>query len=724
MPPVNHLKDLETQKIFHAVAYGRHLVAGNLAKSIVTGAHPTHVITLQQMLGQGPWDGCEALWFKGIEVKPDKYTFHKGELAVQPVHKTYTADSASDFLTSTAHGYANGDQVMFAPGSLPTPLAVDTVYYVRNSATNNFKVAATPGGAAIDITTNGSGTLKVWKNDPATGVDPVFPSDTPHSGIAWIRAELASGTGEADTKATPPVGLRGIFRTTKCQEYDDTGDEIDDPVYSTNPAHQVADLILKKGGLPKSRIDWPAWCAWRDHCAEQIAYDYTVLPDFDGIGLLASFYNGNNFETFVGKWIDPVIEFTSSAGSPRVGVDVDNFSARYEGKIKPLYTETYTLYITHTHGVKVWVDNMVTPLIDQWTTTGTHSATIALTAGQFHSIRIDWKHTTGNAELRLEWASTSQPREVVSHRVLYPKTEYRPRYETHPFWAGPTRLDDAVRTVLNLCNSTMQEVDGKLKFFCLEQLEYPSYFFTNNRIKADSLVLKPRDPVNLRNSWQAHFRDIDAQYLDQPIDPILIERPDLIDLAGRRIDGEAIELYNCSVHQAYRILDNVVRRNVDGKFTAELTGMPDSFQVLAGDRVAIDVEYRDWSDKQMLVLESNDLPSETTADERTFIMQEWPVTEAYMPRSLPDMLVFDAGSPEVNGRYLLSGTLNDHAQYIHEVTDGASMFYDPDQGSGGWVIHKDKNLYFAEGDVATPDLASPWTELEGELPIPSVLAAY
>jgi len=46
--------------------------------------------------------------------------------------------------------------------------------------------------------------------------------------------------------------------------------------------------------------------------------------------------------------------------------------------------------------------------------------------------------------------------------------------------------------------------------------------------------------------------------------------------------------------------------------------------VLAGDRVKVDVEFLNWTEKDMLVVESNDLSSEETADERTFVLQEWP----------------------------------------------------------------------------------------------------
>lgn len=623
---VNHLRLVDGLNLFHAVAYGKHVVTGHLAKSLVTGTSPTHVITVQQMLGRGEWDGCEGLWWSGVEIKSDKYRFHPGTQTANPTFKTYTADSGTDFITCTAHGFSDGDQILFKMGDLPGGLAVDTIHYVQSSTTNTFKVALTASGFNIDITSNGSGTLQLYKNEASQGVDAAFPTDTPHSGVAWIVAELASGMGDADTTTTPPEGLKGIFRTTKVNDYDSTG-SVTDYSYSANPAREVADLLTRIGGIPTSRIDWVSWTAWRDYCDALIHFEYIALPSFDGIGLTTSLYNGAAFDTLVSQRIDPVIEFVASSGSPGVGVNVDNFSVRWEGFIKPMYTETYTFYITHDDGAKLWVNG--TLVVDQWTTIGTHSGTIALTAGSFYDIKIEWKDTGGTAEFRLEWQSTSQKREVPNHRTLYPLTASRPRYETHPFFSGPTRLDDAVRTILNLCNSVVQEANGKLQFFCLEQLSASSFSFTAANTVDGSFSIVPRDVRNLRNVWQAKFRDVDSQYLETPIDPVLIERDELITAAGRRIDGDSIEFFNCTVHQAYRTLDNLVKRAVDSQFQATFTGNADSWPVLAGDRVEADVEFLDWTAKDCLVLESNDSSSEETADERTFTVQEWPDFTVY-----------------------------------------------------------------------------------------------
>lgn len=90
--------------------------------------------------------------------------------------KAFTVAAATDKLSSVAHGFSNGDSVVLLTGLVPgAPLAVETVYYVRDVEANAFKLAATVGGAAINITSDGSGSaVKVGTADVAlTGVAPL-----------------------------------------------------------------------------------------------------------------------------------------------------------------------------------------------------------------------------------------------------------------------------------------------------------------------------------------------------------------------------------------------------------------------------------------------------------------------------------------------------------------------------------------------------------------------
>lgn len=62
-------------------------------------------------------------------------------------------------ISWNAHGLAAGTPVKFSTtGALPTGLNSGTTYYVLNPTANDFQVAATPGGAAIDTSGTQSGT--------------------------------------------------------------------------------------------------------------------------------------------------------------------------------------------------------------------------------------------------------------------------------------------------------------------------------------------------------------------------------------------------------------------------------------------------------------------------------------------------------------------------------------------------------------------------------------
>ena len=68
--------------------------------------------------------------------------------------------AATDIITSNTHGLSAGDliQVTTDGADLPAGLAVTTDYYVIDPTTNTFKVSATLGGTAVDITDAGTGT--------------------------------------------------------------------------------------------------------------------------------------------------------------------------------------------------------------------------------------------------------------------------------------------------------------------------------------------------------------------------------------------------------------------------------------------------------------------------------------------------------------------------------------------------------------------------------------
>lgn len=75
--------------------------------------------------------------------------------------KEFTADPATDVVMCPSHGFSDTQTIVFYNGTVPGGLVGGTVYYVRDATTDTFKVAATSGGTAIDITSFGSSACQV-----------------------------------------------------------------------------------------------------------------------------------------------------------------------------------------------------------------------------------------------------------------------------------------------------------------------------------------------------------------------------------------------------------------------------------------------------------------------------------------------------------------------------------------------------------------------------------
>ena len=88
-----------------------------------------------------------------------------------------TVDASTDTLTSTSHGLTNGQasRVRAVDGTVPAGLSAGTQYFVVGATANTFQLSTTVGGAAVNITDAGSGTISVHKDyyiTPATNVAP------------------------------------------------------------------------------------------------------------------------------------------------------------------------------------------------------------------------------------------------------------------------------------------------------------------------------------------------------------------------------------------------------------------------------------------------------------------------------------------------------------------------------------------------------------------------
>lgn len=75
--------------------------------------------------------------------------------------KEFTVDPTTDVVRSPSHGFVDGQTIVFWDGLVPGGLVEGDVYYVRDATSDTFKVAATNGGSALDLTSAGSSACKV-----------------------------------------------------------------------------------------------------------------------------------------------------------------------------------------------------------------------------------------------------------------------------------------------------------------------------------------------------------------------------------------------------------------------------------------------------------------------------------------------------------------------------------------------------------------------------------
>lgn len=107
----------------------------------------------------------------------------------QQTFGTSDVNTSTSVITINGHYLDNGQVVRFSSsGSLPIGLSGSTDYYVRDCTTNTFKVATTPAGSAVSISSTGSGTHTVYRGIPA-GMPCTFHYSLDIRHFNWATAE-------------------------------------------------------------------------------------------------------------------------------------------------------------------------------------------------------------------------------------------------------------------------------------------------------------------------------------------------------------------------------------------------------------------------------------------------------------------------------------------------------------------------------------------------------
>ena len=119
--------------------------------------------------------------------------------------QNFTA-ATTDVLTANAHGLQPNDQIVVSTTTtLPAGLAASTRYFARDVNPNTFKVATTPQGEVVDITSTGTGTHSFFVVGSVQYDFSATAAGTVGNYRGWFT--LYSGS-EFDTVPTDTAGIR------------------------------------------------------------------------------------------------------------------------------------------------------------------------------------------------------------------------------------------------------------------------------------------------------------------------------------------------------------------------------------------------------------------------------------------------------------------------------------------------------------------------------------
>ncbi len=104
---------------------------------------------------------------------------------------------------------------------------------------------------------------------------------------------------------------------------------------------------------------------------------------------------------------DSSLDFDWGSGSPDPSVPADNFSAQWTRTVN-LSSGTYLFHLDHDDGARLFVDDMVNPVLDKWGICCVVDASAPITlSGGNHVIRMEYFEAGGEANARLWWLKVS-----------------------------------------------------------------------------------------------------------------------------------------------------------------------------------------------------------------------------------------------------------------------------------------------------------------------------
>lgn len=175
----------EVAVVTNTAAYAKHALALNVKRAVLEDADGNRlplVVTNRADMDamDDDWEGNDAGEPKYlvdeestltlVPTPAEDYTLYLSlfRLPLEDMGQTHavTFQDTGDTVTDVAHGHADGEPVLFVSIDQTTGIDALEIYYIRDAATNTYKLSASSGGVAMPLTTDGAGEVVYLGNSP------------------------------------------------------------------------------------------------------------------------------------------------------------------------------------------------------------------------------------------------------------------------------------------------------------------------------------------------------------------------------------------------------------------------------------------------------------------------------------------------------------------------------------------------------------------------------
>lgn len=574
-----------------ALAHGQHVVTGHIIQKVTQGTGDSAETTVVVWLGEGPWNRIVGAYWGGGLIDESKYHFH--------------------------HGYLS--------------TSMDTAVQSLNPATG----------------------MTEWNQ----GVDPWNVGGQTYSGTAYVIIKLPSGITSDDSFDE----LKFVCECLRVADYDDQGRQLDKDgnvvgtaneapkpewfFYSTNPARVMADLLLVRRGLAKSRINWMYWKAWKEFCDVSITWTGGNIPDRPTWQNITNFTEGANGGLIKGAGSNAAWDafaFSSSSISAGVNgfIEVDLGDSNNKNVLVGLGNNTTGGAAAGDFQISLhFAFNGTVILYDGPTSRGVISSWVEGDRFRLGVENGEWQVLKYGVPVDISGFGIGAPsyplyagvqgfntgseilRATVSPAGVISSERTRKRFECGLAFANQTDISSAIEAVLYVSCSEMQ--DGEQLIFLPPTMESaprtPVMDFDESIILPDTFktyrLARELKPTKLAGK----FRDADTPTLKE--DTASIPRDALVDLLGRENPAPEVYLGTITRGQAECVLNYYMRRQCDLDLYCSFAAAPISWKVQAGDVIRVTKDETDWLNVRFEVIESIDEDSVSNPDTRRFTCQ-------------------------------------------------------------------------------------------------------